>query len=84
VLGVLGIAYVLPPVAALRGSRAGLVGYAAAVAGRVVTARRTGGRAWPDAFAHPASVVAFGVLLADSVRRRRSGELTVRGRPLPR
>jgi hypothetical protein len=84
VLGVLGIAYVLPPLAALRGSRAGLAGYAAAVAGRVVTARRTGGRAWPDALAHPASVVAFGVLLADSWRRRRSGELTVRGRPVPR
>jgi hypothetical protein len=84
VLGVLGVAYVLPPLAALRGSRAGLAGYAAAVAGRVVTARRTGGRAWPDALAHPASVVAFGVLLADSWRRRRSGGLTVRGRPLPR
>ena len=84
VLGVLGIAYVLPPLAALRGSRAGLTGYAAAVAGRVVTARRTGGRAWPDALAHPASVVAFGVLLADSLRRRRSGELTVRGRPVLR
>jgi hypothetical protein len=84
VLGALGIAYVLPPLAALRGSRAGLTGYAAAVAGRVVTARRTGGRAWPDALAHPASVVAFGVLLADSLRRRRSGELTVRGRPVLR
>jgi hypothetical protein len=84
VLGVLGIAYVLPPLAALRGSRAGLAGYAAAVAGRAVTARRTGGRAWPDALAHPASVVAFGVLVADSVRRRRSGGLTVRGRPVPR
>jgi hypothetical protein len=84
VLGVLGIAYLLPPLAALRGSRAGLAGYAAAVAGRVVTARRTGGRAWPDALAHPASVVAFGVLVADSLHRRRSGRLTVRGRPGPR
>ena len=84
VLGLLGIAYVLPPLAALRGSRAGLVGYAAAVAGRVVTARCTGGPAWPDALAHPASVVIFGVLVADSLRRRRSGGLTVRGRPVPR
>jgi hypothetical protein len=50
----------------------------------VVTARRTGGRAWPDALAHPVSVVAFGVLLADSMRRRRSGELMVRGRPVLR
>ena len=29
------------------------------VAGRVVTARATGGRAWPDALAHPVSVVLF-------------------------
>ena len=36
--------YVAPPLAALRGSRSGLAGYAAGVAGRVVSARRTGGR----------------------------------------
>ncbi len=78
----LGLAYVLPPLAALRGSRAGLVGYLAAVAGRAVTARRTGGRALPDAFAHPASIVLFGVLVADSLRRRGAGTLTARGRRL--
>jgi hypothetical protein len=83
VVGGLALAYVVPPLAALRGSRAGLLGYAAAVAGRVVTARRTGGRAWPDALAHPLSVVTFGVLAADSLRRHRSGTLTARGRPLP-
>ncbi|MEO7982169.1 MAG: glycosyltransferase family 2 protein [Sporichthyaceae bacterium] len=82
VVAALGIVYVVPPAAALRGSRAGLVGYAAAVAGRVVTARRTGGRAWPDALAHPASVVTFGALVADSLRRRRAGTLTARGRRL--
>ncbi len=82
VLAGLGVAYVLPPLAALRGSRAGAVGYAAAVAGRVVTARRTGGRAWPDACAHPVSVAAFAGLVVDSLRRHRRGTLTARGRRL--
>ena len=41
--------YVVPPLAALRGSLVGLAGYGAAVAGRYVVAERTGGRAWPDA-----------------------------------
>jgi len=74
--------YVVPPLAALRGSRAGLIGYLAAVAGRAVAARRTGGRVWPDAFAHPASVLAFGWLTARSVQAHRRGELTWRGRRL--
>ncbi|GAA1298806.1 glycosyltransferase family A protein [Saccharothrix xinjiangensis] len=74
--------FVLPPLAALAGSRAGLLGYAAAVAGRVVTARRTGGRAWPDALAHPVSVGALLTLLARSWRARRSGSLTWKHRPL--
>ncbi|MDU0291715.1 glycosyltransferase [Saccharothrix longispora] len=74
--------FVLPPVAALAGSRAGLLGYAAAVAGRVVTARRTGGRAWPDALAHPVSVAALLRLLARSWRARRAGTLTWKNRPL--
>ena len=82
VVAALGLAYVVPPLAALRGSRVGLLGYAAGVAGRVVAARRTGGRVWPDALAHPASVTTFGVLVADSVRRHRAGTLTARGRPL--
>ena len=58
------------------------MGYAAGVAGRVLAARRTGSRVWPDALAHPASVVTFGALVADSVRRHRAGTLTVRGRRL--
>lgn len=82
VLAALALAYLLPPAAALRGSRAGLVGYAAAVAGRVVSARRTGARAWPDALAHPVSVVVFAALVTDSARRKRAGALTARGRPL--
>jgi hypothetical protein len=81
-LAVLGLAYLVPPLAALAGSRAGLVGYAAAVAGRVVSARRTGGRSVPDAAAHPVSVA---LLLGLAVRSRwahRTGRLTWKGRLL--
>jgi hypothetical protein len=76
------VAYVVPPVAAARGSRAGFAGYAAAVAGRVVAARRTGGRVWPDALAHPASIVAFCALVARSLARHRAGALRWKGRPV--
>ena len=72
----------MPPLAALRGSRAGLVGYAAAVVSRVLAARRSGGRAWPDALAHPVSVAALLGLLASSWRGHRRGELTWKGRRL--
>jgi hypothetical protein len=82
VVGALGVAYVVPPVAALRGSRAGLVGYLAAVTGRVVVGRRVGSRVWPDALAHPASVLLFAGLTALSLTRRRRGTLRVSGRAL--
>ncbi len=82
VLGLFALAYLLPPLAALIGSRAGLAGYAAAVAGRVVTARRTGGRIWPDAAAHPVSVAAFTALTVRSLLLRRRGRLAWKGRPL--
>lgn len=80
VVGVLALAYVLPPVAALRGSRVGLAGFAAGVAGRALVGRRVRARVWPDALAHPVSVAIFGWLTAGSVRRHRRGDLTVRGR----
>jgi hypothetical protein len=82
VVGGLAFVYVLPAVAALRGSRAGLIGYAAAVAGRAITARATGGRAWPDAAAHPASIVAFGYLTARSVVLHRRNRLMWKRRPV--
>jgi glycosyltransferase involved in cell wall biosynthesis len=82
VLGLLGLAYLVPPAAALAGSRAGLAGYAAAVAGRVVAARRTGGRAWPDAAAHPLSVAALAGLTARSLLLRRLGRLAWKSRSL--
>jgi hypothetical protein len=73
VVTLLGIAYVLPPLAALGGSRAGLLGYAAAVTGRVVVARRVGARLLPDVLAHPLSIAIFAWLNALSwVRHRRS------------
>ncbi|MEX5720645.1 glycosyltransferase [Geodermatophilus maliterrae] len=73
---------VLPALAALRGSRAGLAGYLAGVAGRAVSAAATGGRVWPDALAHPVSLLALDVLLAGSVAGHRRGTLTWRGRPV--
>ncbi|MGK5171363.1 glycosyltransferase family 2 protein [Geodermatophilus sp. CPCC 205761] len=76
--------WVLPPVAALRGSRAGLAGYAAGVASRAVSAAATGSRVWPDSLAHPLSVLLFDVLLAGSVAGRRRGTLSWRGRPVGR
>ncbi|GAB7191152.1 glycosyltransferase [Kineococcus sp. NUM-3379] len=80
VAAVLATAYVVPAVAALAGSRAGAAGYAAGVLGRVLTARRTGGRVLPDALAHPVSVALFLALLADSHVRRARGSLTWKGR----
>ena len=81
-IGVLGALYVLPAVAALTGSRLGLAGYAAGVAGRIVSAGATGGRVWPDAFAQPASVTALGWLTARSWWGRRHGTLHWKGRPI--
>jgi hypothetical protein len=79
----LSAVWLLPPLAALTGSRAGLAGYAAGVAGRAVVAGRTGGRAWPDALAHPVSVALLDVLVARSVAGHRRGSLRWRGRTLP-
>jgi len=87
VVALLALLYVVPPLAAVAGPtpaarRWGAAGYAAGVAGRVLVAQRTGGRLL-DSVAHPASVAAFGVLVAESWRRKRSGRLTWRGRTLP-
>jgi hypothetical protein len=84
IAGLFSVVWVLPAVAALGGSRAGLLGYAAGVAGRVVAARRTGGRVWPDSLAHPVSVLALAGLIGRSWRARYAGRLAWKGRPLPR
>ena len=81
-VGFLALLYVLPAVAALRGSRIGLAGYLAGVAGRMVAARCTGGRALPDPLAHPLSVGAVGWLTVRSWRRRRAGTLVWKRRGL--
>ncbi|MFJ6196333.1 glycosyltransferase [Micromonospora sp. NPDC092111] len=56
--------------------------YAAGVAGRVRSARATGGRAWPDALAHPVSVVVLGWLTLRSYHLRKRRRLSWRGRPV--
>ncbi|SIN10240.1 glycosyltransferase [Micromonospora cremea] len=61
---------------------AGLAGYLLGVAGRVLTARATGGRWWPDALAHPVSVVVLGWLTLRSYHLRKQRRLTWRGRPV--
>ena len=78
----LAVVYLAPAVAALRGSRAGAVAVAAGVAGRAVTARRTGSPVWPDAAAHPVSVALLLWLTARSHLDRRRHALVWKGRAL--
>ncbi|GAB93401.1 putative glycosyltransferase [Gordonia rhizosphera NBRC 16068] len=82
VMAVMALAYVVPPIAAVRGSRIGLIGYFCGVASRVAVARRTRGHAWPDALAHPASVLALVALTADSLVARCRGTLQWKDRSL--
>ena len=86
-LGVMAVAYLLPPAFALaardrRTRIVGAAGYLAGVAGRALVARRTGERVWPDTLAHPLSVGAFAALTLVSLRRKRAGTLTWRGRSI--
>jgi hypothetical protein len=79
---VLTAVWVVPPLAALRGSRSGLVGWLAGAAGRAVVAAATGSRVWPDPLAHPVSILVLDVLVARSVVGHRRGTLTWRNRRL--
>lgn len=81
--GVLLLLGPVPALAALRGSKVGLAGYLAGVAGRAVVAHRAGSRVWPDALAHPVSTATAAALLADSVRAHRRGAVSWKGRALP-
>ena len=86
VVVLLFLLYAAPPVLVVGGTAgpvaAGLCAYVLGVTGRVVSARATGGRAWPDALAHPVSILIFGWLVARSFRLRRQGRLVWRGRPV--
>jgi hypothetical protein len=56
--------------------------YLAGVASRLIAARRTGGRALPDALAHPLSIALLGGLTARSWRLHMRDALTWKGRPV--
>lgn len=91
VLLLLLLLYATPPLLALaalvRGeltvALAAGTAYLLGVVGRVLAARATGGRWWPDALAHPLSVVLLGWLTARSYHLRRRRRLSWRGRPVP-
>lgn len=89
VVTLLLLLYTAPPLVALavastapRMSMVALIAYLLGVAGRVLTARATGGRWWPDALAHPVSVVVLGWLTLRSYHLRKRRRLTWRGRPV--
>lgn len=89
VVAALLLLYTAPPLIALRFastaplvSMVALIAYLLGVAGRVLTARATGGRWWPDALAHPVSVVVLGWLTLRSYHLRKRRRLTWRGRPV--
>ncbi|MEJ2871952.1 glycosyltransferase family A protein [Actinomycetospora sp. OC33-EN08] len=75
------LVYVVPPAAALAGSRTGLVGYGAAVTGRLLASRFCATTRW-DTVAHPVSVLTTVALLASSWVGRVRGTLTWKGRRL--
>ena len=58
------------------------ISYAAGVTSRLIAARRTGGRGWPDALAHPLSVALLAALTARSWHGRLTGRLQWKGRPV--
>ncbi len=76
----LALVYVLPPVAALTGSRTGAAGYAAAVAGRMLASRFVESRSGWDVAAHPLSILAVLGLLTSSFVGRARGSLRWKGR----
>ncbi|MEV6376637.1 glycosyltransferase [Micromonospora musae] len=90
VLAALLLLYTAPPLLAVAALVAGstpaalvaAAAYLLGVAGRVVTARATGGRWWPDALAHPVSVVFLGWLTLRSYHLRKRRRLSWRGRPV--
>ncbi|MGA3487986.1 glycosyltransferase [Micromonosporaceae bacterium DT55] len=90
VLALLLTLYTAPPLVALAAALVGqtqlalaaAAAYLLGVAGRVVAASATGGRAWPDALAHPLSVGILGWLTLRSYHLRARHRLLWRGRPV--
>ncbi|MEW2382025.1 glycosyltransferase family 2 protein [Micromonospora sp. NPDC047707] len=90
VVALLLLLYTAPPLVTVAALAAGAPGVAAGaagayllgVAGRVLSARATGGRWWPDALAHPVSVAVLGWLTLRSYHLRKRRHLTWRGRPV--
>lgn len=78
----IALTHLVPPAAALRGSRVGLLGYLAGVAGRVVVARRFAEQAFPSALAHPAACAMSAVMIVESHRRRHRNLACWKGRML--
>jgi hypothetical protein len=83
VVALLLLLYTAPPLLVTVNAAAALCAYLMGVVGRVVAARATGGRAWPDAVAHPVSIVVFAWLVVRSYSRHRRGRLVWRGRRVP-
>ncbi|MFI7077239.1 glycosyltransferase [Micromonospora sp. NPDC049903] len=90
VMSLLLLLYTAPPLVAVGALLAGapvvaglaLSAYLLGVVGRVVSARATGGRAWPDALGHPVSVAVLGWLTLRSYHLRKRRRLSWRGRPV--
>ncbi|GGL96666.1 MULTISPECIES: glycosyltransferase [Micromonospora] len=90
VVGLLLALYTVPVLLAVVAAVAGAplvtfvasTGYLLGVLGRVISARATGGRWWPDALAHPVSVVVLGWLTLRSYHLRKRRRLSWRGRPV--
>ncbi len=87
VAALLAFVYLIPPLAAVFGlvtgrrqvARRGGAGYAAAVVGRIISARQTGGQV-RDTWMHPGSIVGLLWLGRRSWRQHDSGNLTWKGR----
>lgn len=87
VIGGLAGIYLLPPIAMIRGRGwtrvLGAAAFGISVANRVVVARTTGQRQWPDALTMPLSIAALSALYGWSELSRRRGTLQWKGRALP-
>lgn len=81
-LAALNLVYVLPAVAAARGDRIGIVGYAGGVLGRLVVARHTDQRVVPEVFSQPLSILTLTWLTWRSWQGHAAGTLSWKGRPV--